>query len=61
MAHFAPVEARMRNDQLDSGDEQGSKGEDCDPVRDTDECSVTGPLVRKGIGRRHAGKDSTPA
>ena len=59
MSHLAPIETGMRNYELDSGNEQGSKGKNRDPVRDTDECSVAGSLVRKRLGRRHAGKNST--
>src|SRR5690349_10197058 len=59
MAHLAPIETGMGNYEFDSRDEQGSKGNDCDPMRDTDQCSVTRPLARKRIGRRHARKHST--
>ena len=47
VASLAPVEARVRDEDFDTGDEQGKEAEDGEPVRQADQVAVPGCV---GIG-----------
>ena len=42
VAGFAPVEARMGDDDLNAREQQCQEGDDCDPVGHADECRMAG-------------------
>ena len=56
IAHFAPIEARVRDQDLNAGDQQSNERNYCDPVRHPDEQSMPGrSLISERGSARHAG------
>jgi hypothetical protein len=48
IADFTPIEPRVRDHYLDAADEQGKKGDHCNPVGHADDGGVTGsPRIRR--------------
>jgi hypothetical protein len=53
VAGFTPIEARVRDDNFGSADEQGKKAEGGDPVRDADERRMPRSIRRSRDGVRN--------
>jgi hypothetical protein len=51
VADFTPIEPRVRDDDLNTGDEQSKEGDDRDPVGHPDKRGVTRSFrIREGAG-----------
>ncbi len=57
VAGFAPVEARVRDDNFEAADEQGKKAESGDPVGDADKGRVARSRLGGGNGRGGIGDE----
>jgi len=61
ITHFAPIEARVRDQDFDARDQQSDERNYCDPVRHPNEHSMPGiSLVSEGGSLRHPGSIAWP-